>query len=136
VAVAETTGLDTPIQCETPNGSVNVNVVYRNLFPLDQGAGWFCADFKMTNIGSIPVKATILTDWVPSGLDNLSFHAFTYDDTGGIIELEGYQIDPGDWVEVEVCIDVPDENTDQSLDGSFDATIEFQQWNEYVSPPS
>jgi hypothetical protein len=135
IAVAQAVGLEECIDCDVPNGSVTVNVEYYNLFPLDQGEGWFCADFDMTNTGSIPVKAKVLADWAPSGIGILSFHPYTYDDTGEPIELEGYQVDPGETITVEVCIDVPDDLAAQSLSGGFTATIQFQQWNEYVSPP-
>jgi hypothetical protein len=134
IAVAQAVGLETCIDCDVPNGSVTVNVEYYNLFPIfdeyDE-PDWFCADFDMTNTGSIPVKATVLADWQPDGIEGLSFHPYTYDETDTLIELEGYQVDPGETITVEVCIDVPDDLALQDLSGGFTATIQFQQWNEY-----
>jgi hypothetical protein len=138
VAVAQTTGLADCVECDTPNGSLTVNVAYYNLFPIFDATGepdYFCADFDLTNTGTIPVKALVLDDFTPSGIDGLSFHVDALDEQGAPITLEGYQLEPDDFVHILICIDVPDDPAYQNLDGSFTATIVFEQWNEYRTLP-
>ncbi len=123
--------------CTTPNGSLTIDVVYANLFPLFDAAGnsqgTYDADFTLTNTGSIPVKAEPGL-FTPTNLDGLTYQYLTEDAQSNPITLEGYQIDPGESIHVKVCITVPDEATAQNLSGSFTSSIDFVQWNEYTAP--
>jgi len=117
------------VQCATPGGRIAVTGAWQNLFPVPNPAGGFfdwCADFNLTNVGTIPVKIHVVSA-TGTGL----IPAVQYSVNGVIIgNLEGYQIEPGLSVHVELCVAV-DEATTQGSGGTFEIVLAAEQWNEY-----
>lgn len=131
-----------PQTCTNNNG-ISLTAQYSNLFPIftdlsNTTVKDWTVDFNLTNAGSIPIKATILTAGVlsptsaPNG-DLPSFHFTVAKANGEVVSLEGYQLEPGDVIHVVIGIDVG-EQTAQSYTGSFTVQIKWEQWNEYAPP--
>jgi hypothetical protein len=132
VSVNSNAPTTTPVVC-TNNSGITMVVHYDNLFPVVNPAGGFfnwCADFDISNAGSIPVKFHLPTA-SQTVTGNTPTPIVTYKDAAGaVIALEGAQIEPGQTVHAMICIPV-NEQTVQSGSGSFTITIVAQQWNEY-----
>jgi len=108
-------------------------VDFDNIFPMP-GYNGFSADVYITYTGTVPGKIQTISY---SGLGDLSDATITVTATvnGGspITNLQGIQLHQGDVLHVTMCIN-PGENTQQGYSGTFSASAEIVQWNEYQTP--
>jgi len=129
--------------CYASAGTDDHNAVmdYDNLFPLTGvgGSPVFCADITIKYTGSIPGKinninfaSDIPGDWLQTLINKGYITAQYYNAAGDKVGL-GYQLHCGDTVTVDICIIIPQDNTLMSHSGSFSASLEVIQWNEYVA---
>jgi hypothetical protein len=126
----------TAVNGNTPTGAVSctgtgltITVAYDNLFPVKAPNGTdfnnWCADFDLSNTGTVPVKIEVLTPTAGTITPIVTFTG-----AAGAITLEGYQLEPGQTVHAMICIPV-DESTVQGATGTFNITLDAVQWNEY-----
>lgn len=118
-------------------GDYDVNVVFENLFPCID----FIADIEITYTGSVPGKINDISFEVPVGYEWINelilsgdIYATARDVNGEVVEI-GYQLHKDDVIYIELHIHIPQDNSLMDLSGSFTATFEVMQWNEYVPPP-
>lgn len=127
-----------PYSC-TSEAGLTINMVWWNLFPAPNSDHVFrdwCADFDITNTGSIPVKLEIspisTTNATTSPNGGMPAITVTYTVNGNTVSAEGLQIEPTGVVHVNICLAV-NESTVQSYNGSFSLMISGVQWNEYTT---
>lgn len=121
----------------TSNAGLTINLGYSDLFPVPGAtSGTFqpwVADFDITNVGSIPVKlevgSTSTTDSPTAGMPAITV---TYVNGTTSISAEGYQLEPGNVIHVQIGLAV-NEQTVQNYNGTFSLKISGVQWNEYTS---
>ncbi len=129
-------------------GDDTVKITYTDLFPSIN----FVADVLLKYEGSIPVKVNVADIVINSGAWMLDLYiqpgSSADDDTVGIwisgwksnaagekgdwIDYApGMQLHDGDYILVEFHIHLPQEDALMNQSGSFTATLEVIQWNEY-----
>jgi hypothetical protein len=114
----------------------DVNVVFENLFPCID----FIADIEITYTGTVPGKINDISFEVPVGYEWINELILSGDIYATarcneeVVEL-GYQLHKDDVIHIELHIHIPQDNSLMDLSGSFTATFEVMQWNEYVPPP-
>jgi hypothetical protein len=114
----------------------DVYVVFDNLFPCI----WFKADFVIRYTGTIPGKIsgfdysfTSVNNWIEELITSGDIYVITSDINGNDIEL-GYQLHENDEIRVEYWIHILQQHDLMNVTGSFRASFEVTQWNEYKSP--
>jgi len=139
-AEVETVNKLPPATVDCTAGAINIVMNWWNLFPASDtyfnpdlpDRDW-CADFDVTNTGTIPVRFVVVNGSVLNTTPNHPTVTVSYTNAAGGITLEGYQLEPGQTVHVEICVSVL-ETTAQGYNGSFSLTIYGVQWNEYGQP--
>jgi len=110
----------------------DVEIIFDNLFPCI----YMKADIDITYTGTVPGKINdIIFDydpacpWVFSLIEAGEIYATARCDEK-VVEL-GYQLHENDEIHIELWIHIPQDNDLMELSGSFTATFEVVQWNEY-----
>jgi len=110
-------------------------VTFDNLFPCID----FQADATLTYVGTVPVKINDISwnfgddAWIGALIASGDIYA-TARNAAGEVVLEGYQLHQNDTVHLVLHIHIPQDNTLMSKSGSFNATVQVVQWNEYPLP--
>jgi hypothetical protein len=137
LSVNSNTDLTQSYTC-TSNAGLTIALGYSNLFPVPNPASGFwpwVADFDITNVGSIPIKLEVgSTSTTDSSTTTPGMPAIgvTYVNNSTSISAEGYQLEPGGVIHVQIALTV-NESTVQSYNGTFSLKISGVQWNEYTS---
>jgi len=113
-----------------------VTVTYDNLFPCI----WFKTDIEIKYTGSVPGKINDIfyevtegDDWITPLVIDGDIYATARDEDGNIVEL-GCQLHQNDLIFIELWVHIPQNNDLMLKEGSFEASFEVIQWNEYVEP--
>lgn len=116
-------------------GDYDVEVVFVDLFPCID----FIADIEILYTGTVPGKINDISFEVPVGYEWINELILSGDIyatarcNGEVVEL-GYQLHEGDIIHIELHVHIPQDNDLMFLSGSFTASFEVIQWNEYVPP--
>lgn len=113
-------------------GEFDVEVFFENLYP----CVWFKADIVIKYTGTIPGRINDITygwdpldDWIEPLITDGNIYA-TFRQGQEVVEL-GDQLHENDEVTIELWIHIPQDQALMLKTGSFTATIEVVQWNEY-----
>jgi len=111
----------------------DVKVIFDNLFPCI----WFKAGISIRYTGSIPGKISSInyiynseSNWIDALVSNNDFYIHIKDSSDNIVDL-GYQLHKNDEIFIEFCLHIPQQQELMNLSGSFTATFEIMQWNEF-----
>ena len=114
----------------------DVDVYFENLYPCT----WFKADFKINYTGTVPGRVnnieysyTPQNDWIDQLIDSNDIYA-TARHNGEPVSI-GYQLHENDEITIELWIHIPQQQDLMLKSGSFTASFEVKQWNEYVPIP-
>lgn len=106
-----------------------------------------CTQYKIdikAGIGTIPVKVIGLTltplngaNWILPLIETDEIHYELWILRDGVRTqiFVGGQVHPGDILEIDVWVHIPQNNAYQGQSGSIQVTVDIQQWNDECNPP-